>query len=168
MNEHTDFTQNIDTLFSDLQNFAKTESVLGNPLIVGDKTLVPVMSVTLGYGSAGMGTKIDQPETKNASNGIGLGAKISTSAVVIVEKTGVSMLPVSEKSNMGQLMDKIPQAIASMTQGSTQQGASQGQGQQQNPLQNIVQGMTGGQQAQQQAASQNQQQNPAATPQKKQ
>jgi uncharacterized spore protein YtfJ len=165
MHEHTEFTHNIDTLFSDLQNFTKTESVLGNPLAVGDKTLVPVLSVTLGYGSAGMGTKIDQPETKNASNGIGLGAKITTSAVVVVEKDCVSMLPVSEKSNTNQLMDKIPQAIASLTQ-----GASGTQGQK-NPLQNVVQSMLGGQQnqqAQQQAASQSQQQNPAQDTQKKQ
>lgn len=170
MNEHTEFTHNIDTLFSDLQNFTKTEAVLGNPLAVGDKTLVPVMSVTLGYGSAGMGTKVDQPETKNASNGVGLGAKITTSAVVVVEKDCVSMLPVSEKSNTNQLMDKIPQAIASLTQGAS---GSQGQGQK-SPLQSVVQGMLGGQQnqqaqqQQQQGASQNQQQNQAQNPGKKQ
>ncbi len=142
MNARTDFTQNMDTLFSDLQNFTKTESVLGNPLVVGDKTLVPVMSVTLGYGSAGMGTKVEQTAASNASNGIGLGAKISTSAVVVVEQNGVSMLPVSEKGNMGQLIDKVPQVFSSLTQGASNLSGMQGQ---QNPLQGSVQGMTGGQ-----------------------
>lgn len=159
MIEHTEFTQNMDTLFSDLQNFTKTESILGNPLTVGDRTLVPVMSVTLGYGSAGMGTKVQQPTTSNSSSGIGLGAKIATSAVVVLETNGVSLLPVDGKSNMGQLMDKIPQAIASMSKGSGAQG-------QQNPLQNLAQSMSGSQQGQQ-GSSQNQSQASSQNTQKK-
>lgn len=151
MNENANFTQNMDTLFSDLQNFVKTDSVIGSPVTVGDKTLVPVMSVALGYGSTGM-AKRQQSDNTNASNGVGLGAKISTSAVVVIDKDSVSMLPVNGKNNMGQLMDKLPQALTSLGQNMMSQGANQGQ--QQNQMQNQQ-----NQQPPQQGTNNNQMQN---------
>ncbi|MBE6068488.1 MAG: sporulation protein [Clostridium lundense] len=127
MSDTTNFSQNLDTLFTDLHNFVDTDSVLGKPLAVGDKTLVPVMSVTLGYGDTGMATKMQKTNTANATSGVGLGAKISTSAVVVVDKDGVSMLPINEKSNLGQMMDKIPQALSTLGQNVMQPSTNQQQ-----------------------------------------
>ncbi len=180
MNENTSFTNNMDTLFTDLHDFVNTETVLGSPLSVGSKTLVPVMSVTLGYGSTGMSTKVQNnsssnPNANNATNGVGLGARVTTNAVMVIENDSVSMLPVNEKSNMEQLMNKLPDAISSLSQsfanggmmgqsqGQSQgqgQGQSQGQGQQQNQSQN----QQGNQQSssgsnQMQGMAQNKQQN---------
>lgn len=45
MNETTSFSENLDTLFSDLHNLVKSDTVLGTPVSVGDKTLVPVMVI---------------------------------------------------------------------------------------------------------------------------
>jgi uncharacterized spore protein YtfJ len=148
-NDNTNFQQNIDTLFSDLHQFIKTDTVLGTPTPVGDKTLIPLMSVTLGYGSTGMGKS---PNTNTSmSSGIGLGARVSTNAVMVIDKNSVNMYPVGEKSNMGQIMEKVPQAIASMTQG----GGIMGQGQQQQQGQQAQQGgQQGGQQGSQQGGQQ--------------
>ncbi|KGK88304.1 MULTISPECIES: GerW family sporulation protein [unclassified Clostridium] len=131
MNDTTNFSQNLGTLFSDLHNFVDTDSVLGKPLSVGDKTLVPVMSVTLGYGNTGMSTKMQAVNSTNASNGVGLGARVSTSSVIVIDKDNVSMLPVNEKSTMGQMMDKIPQALSTLGQNMMQPGMNQSQGQSQ-------------------------------------
>lgn len=131
MNDTTNFSQNLGTLFSDLHNFVDTDSVLGKPLSVGDKTLVPVMSVTLGYGNTGMSTKMQAVNSTNASNGVGLGARVSTSSVIVIDKDNVSMLSVNEKSTMGQMMDKIPQALSTLGQNMMQPGMNQSQGQSQ-------------------------------------
>jgi uncharacterized spore protein YtfJ len=149
MPDNLSFSQNIETLFSDLHNFVKTDSVIGEPVNVGDKTLVPLMSVTLGYGSTGMG-KMPNNNT-NISTGLGLGARISTNAVMVIEKDGVSMLPVSEKSTMGQLMDKIPQALSSMGQNMMQQGMGMGQNTQGQQQQNQTQTSKSNQQSQEQS-----------------
>lgn len=137
MTDNTTFSQNIDTVFTDLHNFAKSDSILGTPLPVGDKTLIPIMSVTLGYGSAEMPKK---PQTNNnnnnSNNGLGgLGAKISADAVVVVEKDSVTMLNVGQKNNMNQLMDKIPEALTNITENLTKKGQEM-QNQQQNQPQN--------------------------------
>lgn len=127
---NTPFTQNMDTVFSDLHNFVKTDSILGTPLAVGDKTLVPIMSVTLGYGSADMPKKAGSGASNatSSSNGVGLGAKVSANGVIVIDKNNVSMLNVGEnKGSLDQLMDKIPQALGSMGQNITQQAGGQGQ-----------------------------------------
>lgn len=145
MHENTSLSQNLDTLFSDLHNLVKSDTVLGNPVSVGDKTLVPVMAVTLGYGTTGMGTKMGN-NSNASSNGIGLGARVSTSAVMVIDKDSVTMHSVTEKGNMATMMEKIPQALAGMGQSMTGMGQGQ-QGQQQGQQQN--QGQQGSQQNQQ-------------------
>lgn len=147
MHDNTTFSQNIDTVFSDLQNFAKTDAVLGSPVSVGDKTLVPVMSVTLGYGSTpSKETSNHQGINQMIPNGVGLGARVTTNAVVVIDKDSVSMLPTNEKSNMGQLMNNIPQSLMNnipqslMNMGQNVMQKAMPQGGQQNRQQGSQQG----------------------------
>jgi uncharacterized spore protein YtfJ len=143
MQDNTSFTQNVDTLFSDLQNLTKTDTVLGTPITVENKTIVPLMSVTLGYGSTGMGARKQIGGSLNtSSDGHGLGAKISTSGVLVIDKENVQLLSTNESSAVNQMMSKIPQALASMGQGASgggsqgQQGGSSSQSQQASPASN--------------------------------
>ncbi len=137
--------QNVDMLFSNLENFTQNEGVIGKPVVHEDKTFLPVVSVTLGYGGGNSASKA-QPGGTGASGGtlgsmagkmsggaLGLGAKLFTEAVIVIDKTkdNVTLLPVNAAAG-SQLADKIPQIISSMNmkQGgqSNQQGGTQGQG----------------------------------------
>lgn len=140
MQDTSSFNNNMDTLFSDLQDFVKTGSVLGTPLKVEDKTIVPLMSVTMGYGSTGMGAKTSGSSGANASSGgVGLGARVSTSGILVVDKGSIQVIPANSGSNMTQWMDKIPEAISSIGQNMMGQGSGsqsqQGQGQNQSQSQ---------------------------------
>lgn len=135
MQDNTSFTQNIDTLFSDLQNLTKSETVLGTPMTVENKTLVPLMSITLGYGSTGMGSKSQMGTSTNVtSGGHGLGAKITTSGVIVIDQDSVQLLSTTENGALNQMMSKIPQALTGM--GQSMMGGGSGQGQQQSSGQN--------------------------------
>lgn len=133
MPDNTSFTSNVDTLFSDIKNLTRTETVLGAPITVENKTLVPLMSVTLGYGGTGMDTKTQMAGINTASGGHGLGAKISANGVLVIDKNSVQIISPNENSSMNQLMSKVPQAITSMGQnmlgggGQGQQGSGQNQ-----------------------------------------
>ncbi|KGM97054.1 sporulation protein [Clostridium novyi A str. 4552] len=117
MQLNNNFSDNMNTVFSKVEDYVKTESMMGAPMTVQDKTLVPIVSVSLGYGSGN-----NSPKDKSASSnscpaeGVGLGAKIATDAVVVIEKDCVSMLPVAQKSNMNvkDMMDKIPNVLTSI------------------------------------------------------
>lgn len=127
--------ENVDTLFRSLQNFTQNEGVIGKPVVQGNKTLMPVVSVTVGYGggNASMGkngsssSSVGMGSTSSGSGALGLGAKLNTEAILIVDDQSqeVSMLPMSV-SGASQIVDKIPQILSGMNQ-NKQSGQSQQQ-----------------------------------------
>ncbi len=152
MDQNANLTQNVDALFSNLEGFTQNEGLIGKPVTHGDKTFLPVVSLTLGYGTGNSASKGQQGSSSTISPGmnsmsgagnmaggaLGLGAKLCTDAVIVIDKDNVSMLPLNATGTAGQqLMDKIPQIISGMSgkqagqsQGQSQQGQSQSQSQQ--------------------------------------
>jgi len=139
MDQNSPLNQNIDTLFSNLENFTQNEGLIGKPVTHGDKTFIPVVSVTLGYGSGNTASKNQQGNTTASNQGagnmaggaLGLGAKLSTDAVIVIDKDNVSLMQMSASASASQLVDKIPQILAGMNQNKQGQ-QNQAQGQQQN------------------------------------
>ncbi|WP_303863829.1 GerW family sporulation protein [Alkalibaculum bacchi] len=106
------------------------QGLIGKPIVHENKTFMPIVSVTLGYGSGNIASKT-QPipssvSGKMSGGALGLGAKLCTDAVLMIDKDKVSMIPVNSAST-SQLMDKIPQMVSSMGQGKQGQQAQQGQ-----------------------------------------
>lgn len=146
MDQNLNLTQNVDTLFSNLESFTQSEGLIGKPVTHGDKTFLPVVSVTLGYGGGNTSSKSQQGtgsqgQGMNPASGsglgnmaggaLGLGAKLSTEAVIVIDKDKVSMMQISPSANVGQLMDKIPQMLSGIGQNKQQGQQSPSQGQQQ-------------------------------------
>ena len=133
MEVNSSLSQNIDTLFSNIETFTQSEGTLGKPVSQGDKTLIPIISVTIGYGGgntsgrmSGTSTASGQGTSNAGMDALGLGARISTDALAVVDGENVTVIPVSATgSNMNQLISQIPQMM-----GKGQSGQSQGQGQQ--------------------------------------
>ncbi len=147
MDVNNTMEQNISTLFSNIESFTQEEGTLGKPLSVENKTLIPVISVSIGYGggnSAGKLTQSMQSTSQGSANtgmdALGLGAKITTDAVLVIDQGNVTTIPINSNATgaIGQLVSKIPQMMgmgqSPQQQGQQQQG--QGQGQQQNKQQN--------------------------------
>lgn len=127
--------QNVEMLFNNLQNFTQNEGVIGKPVMHESKTFLPVVSLTLGFGGGNSASKSQPGESGAASNTIGsmagkmaggalgLGAKLNTEAVIVIDKDNVSLLPLNASAG-SQLADKIPQMIMNMNQ--NKQGGQQG------------------------------------------
>ncbi len=140
--------ENVDTLFTNLQSFTQNEGVLGKPMSYEDKTFIPVVSLTLGYGGGNTTPKNQQNNTgsQNMSSAIGnmgagalgLGARLTTDAIVVIDKGNVSMMQLTPMAgNVSQMINQIPQILMGKNQGSGQQGqqgqqSQQGQNGQQN------------------------------------
>lgn len=126
--------QYVDTLFTNMENFSQKDGLIGKPVIQGDKTFLPVMAITLGYGGGDTQSKSNMnANTKSAGGGmsggaLGIGAKLSAEAVIVIDKDNVLMAPIGQPGGMGQMLNKIPQIISSMGGGS--QGGQQSQQQQ--------------------------------------
>lgn len=136
--------KNVEMLFTNLQNFTQNEGVIGKPVIQENKTFLPVVSVTIGYGGGNSASKSQPGDTGTSGNTIGsitgkmsggalgLGAKLNTEAVIVIDKDNVSLLPMNATAGT-QLADKIPQMLMNMNQNKqgghqNQQDNTQGQG----------------------------------------
>lgn len=126
-------TQYVDTLFTNMETFSQKEGLIGKPVTQGDKTFLPVMSITLGYGGGDTHAKNKTSAAASStamgggvmSGALGIGAKLSTDAVIVIDKENVLMAPVGTPGGFSQVIDKIPQIIGSM---GTAQGGQAGQG----------------------------------------
>lgn len=129
--DQLNISENVDTLFHSLESFTQNEGVIGKPVTQGNKTLMPVVSVTIGYGGGNASTK-NQMNAASSSAGnsntgsgaLGLGAKLNTEAVIVFDSQSqdVSMLAMNP-NGASQIVDKIPQIISNMNQ--NKQGSSQ-------------------------------------------
>ncbi|MCP4632247.1 MAG: sporulation protein [candidate division Zixibacteria bacterium] len=90
----------------ELRSMAKTESIIGKPITVGDKTVIPVCKISVGFGAGG-GEGEKKVGEKGFGGGGGGGASIEPTAFVIIDGDEVSLLPAKPKK-FGDVVDLIP------------------------------------------------------------
>lgn len=110
--EKSSINQNMEVLFTQLEKFLKTETVVGEPMIIGDVTIVPLITVSFGCGMGGGSGKDPEKSEEGSGSGIGAGAKISPDSVLVINKGEVTMMPVRGKANLEKLMEKVPDIIS--------------------------------------------------------
>ena len=111
MENMSSIKENVDSLFSNLEKFLKTETVVGEPIVVGDTTLVPIISVAFGCGT-GSGKGADKKEASGGGAGLGAAAKITPNAIVVIKGDKVNLLPISGKNSLDNLIDLVPGIIS--------------------------------------------------------
>ncbi len=110
MESKTPVNESLETLFSHLEKFLKTETVIGEPIVVGETTLIPIITVAFGCGGGGGGGK-DEKGNDGMGTGVGVGAKISPDAVIVIRQDSVTMLPVKNRSNLEKLVGMVPEIV---------------------------------------------------------
>lgn len=101
----------IEMAFEKLKNFLKTETVIGQPITLGEVTLIPIITVSFGCsGGAGQGT--DTKGSGGVGGALGVGAKISPDAVLVVKNGEVSLLQLKHKQNLEKLINMVPELIS--------------------------------------------------------
>lgn len=109
--ENNTMKESFDSLFGNLEKFIKTETVVGQPIVVGEVTLVPIISVMFGCGTGG-GTGSDNKGMTGNGAGGGGGARISPNAILVIKKDEVTMLPVKGKNNLDNLINMVPDIVS--------------------------------------------------------
>ncbi|MCB2230858.1 sporulation protein [bacterium] len=93
----------------ELKEIAKSETIIGEPVTVGDKTVIPVVKISFGFGAGGGEGAMDERKTGFGGGGGG-GAKIEPAAFIVWDAEGVRVLPAG-KGKWDTIIDAIP-AIA--------------------------------------------------------
>lgn len=103
--------ENLESLFGKLEKFLKSETVVGQPIVIGETTIVPIVAITFGCATGvGTGTGNDPKSGSGSGTGSGLssGAKITPTAVLVIKDGDVALLPIKDKSSLENLLNKVP------------------------------------------------------------
>jgi uncharacterized spore protein YtfJ len=95
-------------IVGELKEIATAEAVIGEAVTVGDKTVVPVVKISVGFGAGGGESEKEKPVGFGA--GGGGGCVIEPAAFIIMDKDGVSLLP-AKPGKIDSFIDSIPAVV---------------------------------------------------------
>lgn len=104
-----DFNEAVDVLFHKVDDLVSTKTVVGEAIVIGDLTLLPLIEVAVG---AGVGAK----ESVNAAGG--MGAKIIPSAILMIRPDGAQLINVKNQDALTKLIDMAPGVVNKLNFGS--------------------------------------------------
>ncbi len=95
-------------ILSNVETVAKAKTILGEPIELGEKTVIPVCKVGVGFGAGGSDVKSHKNDA--TSGGGGGGFSIQPVAFLVIQGEEVNLLPI--KPNMvGSFAQAIPLTI---------------------------------------------------------
>jgi uncharacterized spore protein YtfJ len=98
----------IKTAMDQIQIIAKTETVIGEPIVAGNVTLIPVSKISVGFAAGGAGN--DQKAGSGA--GTGGGINITPVAFIAIIDNKVQVFPVSKSdAGFGKILGLAPDII---------------------------------------------------------
>ena len=115
-----DFNQTVGKLFQGMDAFLTSKTVVGDPIQVGDTTLIPLVDVNFGVGAGAMG---NAKGTNNAAGG--MGGKLSPSAVIVLQNGNARIMPIAEESTLTKVLDMIPGVSAKIQEFMGKKSANQ-------------------------------------------
>lgn len=110
----------VKSILSELKQMVTTETVVGEPLKVEDKTVVPVIKFSVGFGAGGGEGTGEAPVSKDGTpskgtgsgQGGGGGIKVDPVAFLTVHDGKPVLLPVSKRgANLEKLVDAVPDLV---------------------------------------------------------
>ena len=95
------------TMLNELREIVKTETVVGEPLILGEVTIIPVSKISFGFGAGG-----GQSEKDDGNSGTGGGGSVQPVAFIVIQKGKAQLLPIEDKSmSIADLLKYAPDVL---------------------------------------------------------
>ncbi len=98
-------------LLDKVRALAKTETVVGDPIVVQDTTLIPISKISIGFATGG--GEHDVNDKKSGADGAGGGISVTPIAVVVVKEGKDSKLLWlgKEDNSLNKLLDLVPNIL---------------------------------------------------------
>ncbi|WP_124066390.1 GerW family sporulation protein [Clostridium sp. E02] len=99
------FTSTVEALFKGMDSFVATKTVVGEAVKVDDTIILPLVDVTCGMAS---GSFAENAKEKGAG---GMHAKMSPSAVLIIQNGVTKLVNVKQQDAVTKILDMVPDFV---------------------------------------------------------
>lgn len=99
------FNSTVESLFSGMDSFVSAKTVVGDAVTVNDTIIVPLVDVAFGVGAGAF-----SGDTNNNAGG-GLGAKLSPSAVLVIQNGQTKLVNVKNQDTITKILDMVPDMV---------------------------------------------------------
>lgn len=115
----------LQTIVGELRQIARSESVVGAPVTIGDRTVVPITKLSVGFGAGGAeGTRHDKGS--GFGGGGGGGAMIEPVAFLVLDKDRIQLLTTKKQGAFEAVLEAAPDLIASIKSWSSRRNEPSG------------------------------------------
>lgn len=99
----------IKTLMDEIKTITKTETILGDPITVGNNTIIPVCRIMVGFGAGGGEGEMKEKRGGSGGGGGG-GLRVEPAAFIVVKGDQVSIMG-TKPSKLEGLVEAVPGII---------------------------------------------------------
>ena len=112
MAENNNINNVVDSLLKGLEGFAAAKTVVGEAIHVNENTiLLPLVDVSFGVAA---GAALNEDKKKNNGGG-GMGAKMSPSAVLLIQNGVPRLINIKNQDTVTRVLDMVPDLIDRFT-----------------------------------------------------
>jgi uncharacterized spore protein YtfJ len=112
------FKESVETLASSLERLISSKTVIGEPITVGDVTIIPIIKAGFGFGSgAGEGSQPIRSkggEQTGSGTGGGAGGGVAPVAMIVIQDGKVEVYSLGQKGMIEKLVDMAPEIMSRM------------------------------------------------------
>lgn len=105
------FSSVVESLLKGLDGFASAKTVVGDAIHVNDTIILPLVDVSFGVGA---GAALNAEKKKNNGGG-GMGAKLSPSAVIVIQNGTTRLVNIKNQDYVTKILDMIPEIVNKVT-----------------------------------------------------
>lgn len=113
-NNHNSFKGTVESLFSGMDSFLSSKTVVGDAIHVGDTVILPLVDVSFGIGAGNFNSR---EKGVNDSGAGGMGAKLQPSAVLVVSGGSIKLVNIKNQDSVTKILDMVPELVDKVTDG---------------------------------------------------
>lgn len=105
----------LDSTIQKIREMVNVNTVVGDPIVAGDVTIIPVSKISIGLGGGGSDfvSKHVNHQENPFGGGVGAGVKVTPVAFLIIKDGNVRMMPVATPANTtaDRLVEMVPDTL---------------------------------------------------------
>lgn len=106
----------VKTTLGELEKVLGSRTVVGEPIKVGDTTLIPLLSIGFGFGGAGGAGVVSKNRPEGGAGGGAAAGGVKPIAIIIIDKNGarIESIKGGVASALEKLGETVPEAISKL------------------------------------------------------